>query len=128
MSLTMTCRRPPRRRTAAMAPEHAHRTGRRLASGLIGLALCLASACTMEPRYHSPALPVPDQWPIPPTTTDSSDSGAAAAPAPDGQAASVRDIGWRDFFVDTNLQRLIATALANNRDLRVAVLNIERAR
>lgn len=38
------------------------------------------------------------------------------------------DIGWRDFFVDTRLRRLIGLALENNRDLRVAVLNIEQAR
>jgi multidrug efflux system outer membrane protein len=37
-------------------------------------------------------------------------------------------VGWRDFFVDTHLQALIAQALANNRDLRVAVLNVESAR
>ncbi len=41
---------------------------------------------------------------------------------------SARDIGWRDFFLDTRLDRLIDLALANNRDLRGAVLNIERAR
>ena len=38
------------------------------------------------------------------------------------------DIGWRDFFPDTRLQQLIGLALANNRDLRVAVLNIDKAR
>ena len=38
------------------------------------------------------------------------------------------DIAWNDFFVDPNLKTLIARALANNRDLRVAVLNVERAR
>ncbi|MBN3819873.1 efflux transporter outer membrane subunit, partial [Paraburkholderia sp. Se-20369] len=43
-----------------------------------------------------------------------------------GQAAT--DIGWREFFVDPRLQRLIDIALKNNRDLRVAVLNIEAAR
>ena len=41
---------------------------------------------------------------------------------------AARDIGWRDFFLDTRLDRLIDLALANNRDLRVAVLNIEHAR
>src|SRR5690606_5330648 len=38
------------------------------------------------------------------------------------------DTHWRDFFRDERLRRLIETALAHNRDLRVAVLNIERAR
>ena len=71
----------------------------------------------------------------------SGDSTAAAetasAPAEPAQgateaatAASVAawDIGWRDFFADQRLQQLIAQALANNRDLRVAVLNIQLAR
>ena len=35
---------------------------------------------------------------------------------------------WRDFFTDPRLESLIEQALANNRDLRVAVLNVERAR
>ena len=39
------------------------------------------------------------------------------------------DVGWRDFFTDPLLQRLIEMSLANNRDLRVAALNVEpRAR
>jgi multidrug efflux system outer membrane protein len=35
---------------------------------------------------------------------------------------------WQEFFSDEKLQRLIDTALRNNRDLRLAVLNVERAR
>ena len=35
---------------------------------------------------------------------------------------------WQDYFTDPRLQGLINTALANNRDLRVSVLNIEQAR
>ena len=60
---------------------------------------------------------------------------AAQAPAEPAQAGTeaarrerAADIGWRDFFADPRLQRLIAQALANNRDLRVAVLNIQLAR
>jgi multidrug efflux system outer membrane protein len=83
--------------------------------------LSLVAGCTLEPRYRAPALPVPDQWPIPATTA--SDTAAATA-----AAGETREIGWRDFFVDARLQRLIELALSNNRDLRVAVLNIERAR
>jgi outer membrane protein, multidrug efflux system len=132
-------------------------------AALVGIAcLCLVSACTMEPRYRAPALPVPDLWPLPATTAPATDTAAAQADtpasAPDNSAATadgaatgaapastapvapgnaaaearegvaVRDIGWREFFLDTRLQQLIATALANNRDLRVAVLNIELAR
>jgi multidrug efflux system outer membrane protein len=69
----------------------------------------LAGACTMEPHYHRPAAPVP----------------AIETGAPGGMAAA--DIGWREFFPDPQLQQLIAVALANNRDLRVAALNVESA-
>ncbi|KVU15310.1 multidrug transporter, partial [Burkholderia ubonensis] len=51
---------------------------------------------------------------------------AAGARSANGQAAT--DIGWREFFVDPRLQRLIEIALNNNRDLRVAVLNVAAAR
>ena len=96
-------------------------------------ALLLAAGCTMEPRYRQPPLPVPQQWPIPPTTgaaTGSPDAAPVASTAASTQAreVAVRDIGWRDFFVDPRLQQLIAEALSNNRDLRVAVLNIDKAR
>jgi|HubBroStandDraft_1064217.scaffolds.fasta_scaffold00191_4 multidrug efflux system outer membrane protein len=79
--------------------------------------LCVAGACTLEPRYRAPTLPVTDEWPIPATTPEQLAVSVAAS-----------DIGWRDFFIDTRLQQLIGLALANNRDLRVAVLNIDKAR
>jgi len=91
--------------------------------------LSLLASCTMEPRYRQPQLPVPDQWPIPATTADAP-AVTDAAPGPSEATATlaVRDIGWRDFFVDQRLQSLIAAALVNNRDMRVSVLNIEKAR
>src|SRR4051794_6007562 len=66
--------------------------------------------CTLAPAYERPALPVPDRFP---------GGGGALAAA---------DQGWRTMFGDPRLQALIALALANNRDLRVAALNIEVAR
>jgi multidrug efflux system outer membrane protein len=107
----------------------------RKAALISSAALSLLAACTMEPRYRQPQLPVPEQWPIPATTSSTSSMSteldAAPAPALDAAPANtlaVRDIGWRDFFVDPRLQSLIAAALVNNRDLRVSVLNIEKAR
>ena len=41
---------------------------------------------------------------------------------------AVADIGWREFFQDPRLQKLIELSLTNNRDLRVAVLNVEQTR
>jgi multidrug efflux system outer membrane protein len=69
----------------------------------------LLGACTLEPHYHRPASPVP---PL--------EGGTAG-----GTAAA--DIGWREFFPDPQLQQLIALALANSRDLRVAALNVQSA-
>jgi multidrug efflux system outer membrane protein len=78
-------------------------------------AVAVLSACTMEPHYSRPAAagPVPATW-----------NGNAAGKA---DTASVGDIGWRQFFPDPVLQRLIELALANNRDLRIAVLNVQAA-
>ena len=78
-------------------------------------AAAVLSACTMEPHYSRPATagPMPATW-----------NGNAAGKA---DTASVEDIGWRQFFPDPVLQRLIELALANNRDLRVAVLNVQAA-
>src|SRR5690242_5940028 len=75
--------------------------------------LSLLSACTLEPHYTRPAAPVPETW-----------NGSAAGSADQSPVAA---IGWRQFFPDPALQRLIALALQNNRDLRVAVLNVEAA-
>jgi multidrug efflux system outer membrane protein len=78
---------------------------------LIGLAV---AGCTMAPNYHQPAPPVAQTWPEPTGQNNSSQPTNAVA-----------DIGWRDFFQDAHLQQLIGLALTNNRDLRVAVLNVE---
>jgi len=82
----------------------------------VALAAALAtSACTMIPHYQRPAAPVPANFPA----TASTDTALAAA---------ADTIAWRDYFADARLREVIALALANNRDLRVAALNIERAR
>jgi len=97
-------------------------------------ATCLVAACTLEPRYHAPPLPVPTQWPIPPTVPAIEPAALNTLPGPApssgaiGGTRSAVDIGWRDFFSDPHLREIVAAALANNRDLRVAVLDIQLAR
>ncbi|WP_431511200.1 efflux transporter outer membrane subunit [Variovorax sp. DAIF25] len=76
-------------------------------------AALLLTGCSLIPTYERPAAPVPTTYP-----------GDPAQPA--GPAASA--MPWQDFFTDPRLAGLIQTALANNRDLRVSVLNIEQAR
>jgi outer membrane protein, multidrug efflux system len=91
---------------------------------LIAVAVAfLAAACTMEPKYERPAPPVADTFPasgVYATQPGAADNGTRSA---NGQSAA--DIGWRDFFNDPRLQRLIEIALKNNRDLRVSVLNMQ---
>ena len=101
---------------------------------LIAVAVAfLAAGCTMAPKYERPAAPVTSTFPTggvydtQPGATQPAQTGqpgaSGAARSANGQAAA--DIGWRDFFVDPRLQRLIDIALKNNRDLRVSVLNIQ---
>src|SRR5690554_1808679 len=84
-------------------------------------ALVLAGCTTMAPDYERPAAPVGANWPTGPAYDVSDQVGAETG----GLAA---DIDWQDFIVDPKLQKIVWLALDNNRDLRVATLNIERAR
>ncbi|MGA8180516.1 MAG: efflux transporter outer membrane subunit [Desulfobacterales bacterium] len=83
---------------------------------LIGIAL-FGAGCTMIPKYNRPEAPVPANWPSGPAYKQTPQKAQAAAELP-----------WRQFFTDERLQSVIASALQNNRDLRVAALNVERAR
>jgi outer membrane protein, multidrug efflux system len=82
------------------------------------LAAALLSGCALEPTYHRPAAPVPAAFPH---------GGAYGQPGRNGGLAAA-DIGWRDCLRDPRLQRLVDLALRDNRDLRVAMLNVERVR
>ena len=84
------------------APRHLH---------ALAAALLLGGCASMAPPFDPPPLPVPARY--------AEDTGPAGAlPAAD----------WRATFTDPQLQALIAQALANNRDLRTAVLRVEEAR
>ncbi|KIF81787.1 efflux transporter outer membrane subunit [Noviherbaspirillum autotrophicum] len=76
------------------------------------LAAGVLSACSLAPKYERPQAPVASAYP----TQAGERNGDATA------------IGWREFFPDQRLQSLIATALENNRDLRIAALRIAEAR
>ncbi|AHV92373.1 AdeC/AdeK/OprM family multidrug efflux complex outer membrane factor [Bordetella holmesii] len=87
------------------------------------LSMSLAGAlagCSLAPTYQRPDAPVDTLYPSGPAY-------GVAAQQPAGQVAAA-DVGWREFFHDPLLQRIIALALANNRDMRVAALNVEAAR
>ncbi|WP_345793770.1 AdeC/AdeK/OprM family multidrug efflux complex outer membrane factor [Thauera sp. JM12B12] len=83
---------------------------------VVAMAATLLGACSMIPVFERPAAPVPASFP-------------QAAPAASASAAPLAEaLAWRDYFADERLRSVIALALDNNRDLRVAALNIERAR
>ena len=85
---------------------------------LVGLFIFLGG-CTLSPEYTRPKAPVPADWP---TGAAYKDTRAATGAPTDSE------LKWRKFFADERLQKVIETALDNNRDLRLAALNVERAR
>ncbi len=87
---------------------------------LLMLAVSLLTAgCTLAPPYTRPEAPVPAEWP----------QGEAYREIPVSSGpATAPETPWRNFFTDAGLQSIIEEALDNNRDLRLAALNVERAR
>ncbi len=86
-----------------------------------GCALACALAvtgCSLAPPHQTPSLPVASRYPA--------DTASQPGAPSDGPIAP--EIAWRDYFADPQLQALIAQALANNRDLRTAMLRVEEAR
>ncbi|HCT9171309.1 TPA: efflux transporter outer membrane subunit [Pseudomonas aeruginosa] len=84
----------------------------------LAVAAVVLSGCSLIPDYQRPEAPVAAAYPQ--GQAYGQNTGAAAVPA--------ADIGWREFFRDPQLQQLIGVALENNRDLRVAALNVEAFR
>jgi multidrug efflux system outer membrane protein len=70
----------------------------------------------MKPgAYKRPVPPVPNAWPA---------SAASQTGGPDAPEAA--NMKWHEFFTDRGLQSVIELSLANNRDLRVAALKIDK--
>ncbi|HOZ93374.1 MAG TPA: efflux transporter outer membrane subunit [Ottowia sp.] len=82
-------------------------------AGLV--AVGLLAGCSLVPPYERPAAPIASHWP-----------DTAGAPGADTTTAA--DLPWQQFVRDDQLRELIGLALTSNRDLRVAVQNIEQAR
>ena len=79
----------------------------------LALVAAVLAGCTLEPAYQRPAPPVAVAWPVGP---------AYGAPT----AGSVAR--WGEVFPDPKLRRVIEQTLANNRDLRVAIAQIQASR
>ncbi|MDO9110568.1 MAG: efflux transporter outer membrane subunit [Desulfatirhabdiaceae bacterium] len=81
-------------------------------------ALIFMDGCSLAPNYTQPAAPIPAEWPQGPAYKDSRTTAEAQA---------AWKLSWQAFFTDPKLQQIIETALNNNRDLRLALLNVEKA-
>lgn len=82
--------------------------------GRVGVMVLLASVlggCSLAPSYQRPVASVPAVWP-------DSVKSAGERSLPD----------WQSYYSDPRLQALIAAALENNRDLRIATARISEAR
>lgn len=82
-------------------------------------AVLVAGCSSLAPQYERPVLPVPQAWP----------EGDAYTKLPaDDSIETAAAVAWQQYFTDESLRRLIGLALEHNRDLRVAALNIDKAR
>ena len=86
----------------------------------LALAMALSGCISLAPKYERPAAPVAPAFPELPK------AGGTTLPTATSEAPS--NLSWQRFFADARLRQLIELSLANNRDLRVAILNIEQAR
>ncbi len=85
---------------------------------MVGMVI-LMTGCTLAPKYTRPEAPISAGWP----------TGAAYREAEKKTGApAASELRWQEFFTDEKLQSIIETALNNNRDLRIAALNVQRAR
>ncbi len=78
------------------------------------LLVFLLAGCSMIPQYQQPQMPVADAWP----------EGDSYRETTAGMAA---EVAWLDYVQSPALQQLISRVLENNRDLKIAALNIEQA-
>ncbi|WP_408385181.1 efflux transporter outer membrane subunit [Paraburkholderia aspalathi] len=102
----------------------------KLSACMVAFAVAMLTGCTLDPHYERPAAPVAVAYPKGEAyeSTSAAASGTASGTATPGTTTTApplaADMAWRSFFRDERLQRLIEIALDNNRDLRVAALNV----
>jgi multidrug efflux system outer membrane protein len=83
---------------------------------IVALAAAASGCMNLAPRYERPEMPVESEWHSAqetPGAQQQEDNGAAV-------------LSWKQFFKSEKLQGIIDLALQNNRDLRIAALNVER--
>ena len=74
------------------------------------LTLAALSGCQLAPEQQNLALPVPETYSV------------------QTEQATVNTLKWQQFFSDKKLQVLIGQSLEYNKDLQIAMLNVQRVR
>ncbi len=92
---------------------------KQLSFSLLLVLVVFSSGCTMAPKYIQPETLVPLEWPEGEAYPDS----LASFGLPDAQTMTPQE-----FFQDDKMKEVLDLALANNLDLRLAALNVERVR
>lgn len=82
--------------------------------------LCI-TGCSMDPPYERPQVTVPQ------TLSVKKEQGGACL-VDEKQNTVSQNVSWRNFFISHNIRDVIQTALKNNQDLRIAILNVEAVR
>ncbi|MBB1386688.1 efflux transporter outer membrane subunit [Pseudoalteromonas sp. SG45-5] len=77
---------------------------------LSAITVVILNGCQLAPEQAKLVLPVPDAY------------------ASDTEQAKVTSLKWQQFFSDEKLQTLIAQSLEHNKDMQIAVLNVQRVR
>ena len=75
------------------------------------LLVTLLASCKVSKDYQRPELALPTGY----------------RSVPYGDTATIADMGWKEFFPDTTLQRLIERGIAYNYDLQIALKRIDIA-
>lgn len=86
-------------------------------------AISLAGCASLQTELPEPDVQLSENWSTGTTYSTPADPAENAFGAP-----YASEIGWRNFLTDPKLESLVEQALAHNRDLRIAALNVERAR
>lgn len=73
----------------------------------------LFSSCSFVPEYVKPKLPVPEKI----STESNIDLDSKENP---------QNISWDDFVKDEKLKKILKIGLENNKDIKIAILNVEK--
>jgi multidrug efflux system outer membrane protein len=80
--------------------------------------LTFMAGCSFIPNYTQPSAPIPQNWP----KGDAYQPETAATDAP-----TAPELNWEAFFTDSRLRRIIRIALEQNRDIQIALLNVQKS-